>query len=596
MKNHAKKVFAIVIALMLVAVSVIPAFAQTGAFTIKIVSNGVTSLTETQDGNRFTAYQIFDGDVVYNEETKTPGDGNPFNQGGQLANITWGDGVNVAKFIEALSKDTTLSAFFATDKLGTYNESTNYDTAAYAVIVADVLSANKDNAAFVKAFAKAAGKNVKGSGAVSEWNGTDSSYDIAVAKAGYYVVVDNLKDFEQGDNDATSSFILDVVNDRTVKIKNDIPSVDKNIIDNGNRVDGLIEDTNTIVTFELKGTLPDNFADFDKYMYTFHDTLSKGLTYKGEVQVKVYDNSDDYRDKKVSATATLTLDADHIINPATECEKHNATVVAAGGTKIDFVFDDLTQVTGLTSESIIVVEYKAQLNKDAILGNANGNSGNVNDVNLEYTNDPNGNGTGQTNDEEVQVYTFGIELLKKSAEGNNEVLPNAEFKLSREATVAEDVDEDGRMWAVKGADGMFAGWTDEEGNGSVFKTDAYGKLYIDGLEAGTYFLKETLAPSGYNAVPEIKIVITARIGDNGKLDADNVTFVVDPASRADAIAGETKFDANGRFTITVLDTPATELPGTGGMGTTIFYIAGATMLAVAFIVLVATKAKKKVTE
>lgn len=240
------------------------------------------------------------------------------------------------------------------------------------------------------------------------------------------------------------------------------------------------------VPFKLIGTLPSKYEDYTSYKYIFHDTMSEGLEFDPESVVVYYASKED-------GTGKTMID-----------EKDYTVVVGkiTDACSFEVVFNNLKDITGLTSESKIIVEYKAELTDKAVIGLP----GNPNEVYLEFSNNPNIGGegdTGKTPTDKVIVFTYELDVTKVE-EGSSTVVPNAEFKLR---------DEDGK-YVVVDAEGKVTGWSDTEEHGSILKSDDNGLFKVIGLDDGTYYLKETKAPDGYNILQEeIKLVISATTGN-----------------------------------------------------------------------------------
>lgn len=197
----------------------------------------------------------------------------------------------------------------------------------------------------------------------------------------------------------------------------------------------------------------------------------------------------------------------------------------------------------LKANDKIVISYTASLNNDAVVGLP----GNKNQSQLEY-----GEGN-KTEVSETITYTWDMEVLKYGNGEETNVLAGAEFKLLNKAKQAAKIEN-----------GKFVEWVDEA-DGTVLKTDENGKITVKGLDSDTYYLKETKAPDGYNKLnKDVEVVIEgATKGDNETLSYTTVIAKVNNQS-------------------------GTELPSTGGIGTTVFYAAGS-VLVIAAVVLLITK-------
>lgn len=370
--------------------------------------------------------------------------------------------------------------------------------------------------------------------------------------AGYYLVFPEGGSTGKG-NRKTDAILVNVPRDgknTAAEIKSTFPTVDKQVSnDKTNYQDNTTAQVGDTVTFKLTAKVPD-MADYTAYKFVFHDTLSNGLEFvANSVEVSIASNKITAGDNTYSAT------------------------YVDGTKKLTVAFTDLKNVVKSGTDKVatddeIVVTYKAKITKDAVTTNPA-----TNKAHLEYSNDPSGTGTGTSNPDESKVYTYDINIFKYyKGEGNTETgLANATFKLTSSeestSTAIELVKEDGAglVYHVKG--------DNETGAVSVVTTGADGKITIKGLKAGTYYLHETIAPTGYNKLKKpIKIEIT--VTDN------NYTT---PSYKVDG-------KANADNTIKVENVKGVMLPETGSIGTI-----GLTALGVAVVLLgvFATRKKKK---
>ena len=537
-----KKLLGLLLAAVMVLAMGVPAFAAPGSYTLTI--SGASA------GHTYEAYQIFAGDLSENGQT--------------LSNVTWGDGVNDEALLAALK--------------GTEEETTAYETCTTAADVAKVLESYGDNSSEMKAFADIAGQHLSGttSGTLGEYN--EGSYTISGLAAGYYLVKD--KDGSVPGTDAYTDFILKVVQNTTVTPKSGVPTVEKKVQedDKYNQDDGYGNGYNDVadwnigdaVPFKLIGTLPTNFADYDTYQYIFHDTLSDGLDLN-EGSIKVY-----YASDKAGTDKTEISSEKYTVNvPGTEETDKCSFEVA---------FADLTSVEGVTADKYIIVEYTATLDKDAEIGLP----GNPNRVYLEFSNNPNSGGegdTGKTPEDKVIVFTYELDVTKVDGTDTDIKLKDAEFKL---------YDENGK-YVIVDADGKVTGWADNEAGGSTLKSDKNGLFKVIGLDDGTYYLKETKAPDGYNKITEpIEIVITAATENDQNWEAGEGPKDALTALEIQVTVGSSETSGNGDTETGIVATDiqnnkGAELPGTGGMGTTIFYVLGAILVLGAGGLLIARK-------
>lgn len=476
---------------------------------LSLSANALAAETATVDNkttHTYDAYQIFSATSQSTD-------------GGQLGNINWGTGINSAAFLTALKAD---SRFNKSVTVG--EATTTVNVFADCTTAQDVAAALSDNPTMATAFADLAAAHV------TTTKTTIPTSDTVSLELGYWLLLDTST---PGTGDAKNAALLQVIKsgDLTIQKKYDVPTVDKTVSD----PDANIGDT---VTFTLTGTMPSRLDGYETYKVVFHDTMSAGLTYAGELSVKI-----DGNDKTSSFTVSPTA----------------PTAGQDGTTSFTVSCDDVLAL-GAAASSTITVTYKATLNENAVIGTA----GNPNKVKLEYSNNPTGTGTGETTEKEVKVYTW--ELPVKKVDGSGNALAGAEFSLYTDAACTQAVSVVATTTA-----GVYKVCTkSDSAEGHVHlttvTTDSNGVLSIKGLDKGTYYLKETKAPDGYNILESaIKVVI----GDNGALTINDAT----------ATAAE----------VTVVNNAGTQLPETGGMGTTIFYALGGVLVLAAVVLLVTRK-------
>ena len=413
------------------------------------------------------------------------------------------------------------------------------------------------NEADAKAFAKAVAPYLT-TAAGSANTVTDGKYVISGLAAGYYLVKDQDGSLT-GDNDSYTEYIIQVVGNVTATPKSDVPEVQKKVKDINDSTDttktgwqdSADYDIGDSIPFQLKATLADNVSSYTTYKVVFHDTLSKGLTYNNDA--KVY----------IDGTET-----------------NGFTVTADGTTTLTVSCDDV-KALGAGNSSVITVEYTAKLNENAVLGSA----GNPNEVYLEYSNNPNksetgDNETGNTPKDVAIVFTYKTIINK--VDGENQPLTGAAFKLEK---------------LIKGKDGAEDTWTTVK----EFTVDeTITSFTFSGLDDGRYKLTETKTPAGYNTIDPIYFVIEAthdETADAPALKTLNAYLTdVNGNKQTEMKEGESvNIDLGtvdltaGSITTTVVNKSGSELPSTGGIGTTIFYVLGGVLVLAAVVLLVTKK-------
>ena len=524
--KHMKKLVTLLLALIMALALVVPASAAT---------------VENKTGHAYEAYQIFKGTQSSDSYV--------------LADVEWGSDIDSTQFLKALKTDGRL--------VDNANKQI-FANCATAADVAEVLKTEADNSKVAKAVANLAAKHRK------------TTFTASIAKdaknvelpAGYYLLVDVTT---PGEGDAMNSALLQVTNKGNIVLdkKYDVPQVNKSVKDTddqwGEAADWCIGSN---VPFQLIGTLPSNYADYETYKYVFHDTLSSALKYNGDVTVYFRSGNKDTQ----IASSNFTVDP--------------PSAATAGGGTLTITFNDLKKVSGvnITSGSQIVVKYTAKLLNTAVIGQL----GNSNEVYLEYSSNPNFSGTGtpptsETPKDTVLVFTYQLDINKVDGTTPTKKLQNAEFKLK--CIAAEKEATWNGKWVTVDANNKVTGWADTQDKGSALITNANGLAQVIGLDAGTYALYETKAPGGYNKLKDpIKIVITATLDkteDNPALTA--LTIKVD-----DSAAGEGDV-TKGTVSTTVTNNSGATLPETGGVGTTLFYVIGGVLMVGAAVLLVTRK-------
>lgn len=503
-------------------------------FSLAAAASAATVTNHTS--HSYAAYRIFSGTQAEDF--------------GPLGDVEWGEGVDGAALLTALKRDSRFNV--GADHANIFASCTT------ALDVAEVLSAYPDKSDVAKAFANVAAQHLTTATATIADNAT--SVELP---AGYYLLVDTSKP-EQ--DDARNTALLQMTNqDITIEGKYSVPSVDKSVQDTdsqwGESADWGI---GSAVPFKLEGTLPTNYEDYEAYQYVFHDTLSAGLQLNG-----TFDETDPT--KVLSGVTVQVGDTDIGSNFTITYTNHQLTVAC----------NNLKAIPGLTKDSQIVVEYTAELLSTAVIGGA----GNKNEVYLEYANDPNATGDGTTSNtkkDEVLVFTYELDVTKVDGKDDNTTLANAEFVL-----LSSD-----KTKAARISNGKLVEWVIVS-DGTKLTSGGDGKFVIAGLDAGGYYLRETKAPAGYNLLGnDIGITITATLDkseDNPSLTALKISVQNGP----DATATESNGNVTMGIVSTVVENVAgAQLPLTGGIGTTVFYIAGSVLVLTAAVLSVTRKRRK----
>lgn len=363
---------------------------------------------------------------------------------------------------------------------------------------------------------------------------------------GYYLIKD--KDGSVPSSETYTPYIVSVVGNVTIEPKsNEVPKFTKKLKDT-NDTTGVITgwqdsadyDIDDKIPFRLQGTVSKDFDSYKTYYYAFHDVEEKGLTFDPS-SVKVFVGDEETGTKIDASNYTV------VTNPADGCT-------------FEIVFDDLKKVSGVTANSIITVTYKSQLNGNAVLGE----HGNVNKAQLEYSNNPRGDGKGETPWDNVIVFTYKVVVNKIDQAGDP--LEGAQFTLTKKTKNGTDV--------VKTMD----------------VNTTLTQFTLSGLDDGEYTLTETVTPAHYNTISPITFTVTA----DHKIDWDSISTRdnVLTSLSGEKKVGEITFNVDkkaGTLTTDVVNNIGTTLPGTGGIGTTIFYVIGGGLMVAAAILLITKK-------
>ena len=376
--------------------------------------------------------------------------------------------------------------------------------------------------------------------------------------------------------DVFTSPIFKLVNGTdTVNItpKKKIPTVEKKIVSDAGSAEHDAADSHIgqDVTYNLYGTIADNYDTYDTYYYQFSDQLSKGLTLEGGFEATLYAS------RSLAQAHTGGID---VTNSFTQSKEVADTTTGIKTTT--WTCSNLKSVAGVTSESCIVVSYKAKINSEAAIG---GNAGNTNTATLTYSNNPMTNDTGTTVPDEVKTYTYGLKLNKVDL-GTEEALKDPNIKFTIRVKSAADSNLEGKYVQ---SDGTLVG--------AEYKLSVTnGAITIKGLGAGTYTVVETDAPANYDKVQPFEFTITPNrdseasgespVGAKYKINTSQKDQVI--IGTPDDVKDDNKLEAaesttindDGTFNITVGDTKKVGLPLTGLNGVTFTWIAGGAVLCI----------------
>jgi len=532
MKKAIKKLLAALLAVAMVCAMAIPAFAY--------------DTKEDIDKNHcYDAFQIFKGDV---------------SDDNTISNVQWGQNIPDDKdFLAQLKEDPTLRIPF--------------QDANSLQEVLDVMkgwTTSDDNSiAFARFVCNYIYTDAHANSTPVKQGGHTGGFELD--EAGYYLIVDTSSFSSSADGDsyhAYNSFLLKVnkahyhvqITPKVVK-----PTVEKEVYDNddnsswgdndgwGSSADHAI---NEEFQFRLIATLPESenngraYDYYNEYAVLFNDTLSNGITYDRLDSVVIKSKGDTYD----ITDNNLKYNVSHLKND-------NTFVVSIPDVKTCVEDPGFNLNNGAT----ITVTYTAHLNENAAV---NGSAENKNSVRLQYSNNPRPDGEywgyTPTPESEVYVYTYQLNNTKRAETENGTPLPGAGFRLYSDADYKNEVKlyQDGEFYyPIKDA-------TDKNKEAVEMKSAANGQFNVKGLDAGTYYLKETTTPADFtpcSVIPPVTITANHN-GNHVELDSSKLSTTI-INKKAGGIT----------------------LPSTGGIGTTLFYVVGGGLMVAAIVLLVTKK-------
>ena len=397
--------------------------------------------------------------------------------------------------------------------------------------------------------------------------GNDGKYTITTDTAGYYLIKDKDGSLENAEFGAYTKYILQVVSDVDVNEKASVPGVDKSVTaadgtEGETASYGMYED----IPFTLIATIPASVSlqDYETYYVEFADTWTEGLSFKQIDSVTI-----------VAPGKTITL------NGEGDSAQYTFT---PGNQKFNLVITDILSILNdeevdYTNKEIkVVVKYTGYLNEKAVCFNTSADEqvANRNDVELIYSNNPNAgqDGKGKTNKDYVFVFTYEVDNTKyRDSKADANKMAGAGFTLYDSNGDVVNVIWDASKHAYRiatAAEAAADGYSPE-----MFSREEsadLGTFNVIGLAPGTYTLRETTTPSGYNTCDDVTIKIVAATTE----DATGTTASV-------------VMTGSENLTNDLINKKGTVLPTTGGVGTMMIYLFGALLALAGGIVLVARK-------
>lgn len=391
------------------------------------------------------------------------------------------------------------------------------DEAANDLTLTAVANTNKYNVSTGDSFSAASFAQYLKTKVGSLGTGTKFAADGTTMKAaglelGYYFV------------DGTSGTVCELATAKDIQIrdKNEAPQIEKSVDDTDRTVE-----VGQKLTYTITGKVPST-KGYTEYTYQVTDTMSEGLTFN--------------KDVKVTIGGTAVTDAAITYND-------NGFVASINMMNYQEQID-----------APVVITYTATVNEKAIQSNKETNT-----ATLKYSNDPANKDSFKESSVEVEVFSFNIVINKYAADNESTKLEGAKFVLKN---------AEGKYYKYD-ANAKAVTWVVGKADATEVITGADGAARFDGLQAGTYYLEETVAPAGYNQL--IK----------------DITIVLNKDGSATIDSASSTLGADHSLTAGVANSTGTMLPETGGIGTVIFVALGALAVICAGVFLVTNKRMSK---
>ena len=513
-----KKIMAVLLAAIMTMAMAVTAFAGEGASGTKTLTVNVKD-GQNLNGQTINLYKLFDVTESGTTESK-----------------------NYAYTVNTASgyKDALVSV------LGSSITASSTDEQFAAAVLAIGSNDSTEVQNFANNFTAYALKNslvaTKTSGKIAE---SKTSYEFTGLDAGYYLV------YVTGGKEIQSSLVTVDGTTNTVSLKTEAPSITKT-------ADKDTVSIGQVVKYTVTGSIPDTTGYAD-YVYKIHDELSKGLDFVNDANGTALE------------TGATTVKVTVAFKDATDASAAptDATLDSTNNKKMSLDLSAWVKANQGNKGKEFTVTYYAKVNKDAVVTNNNKAS-------LEYGNNP--DNTTNTTPSEVKTPTYPLDILKVKKDSDPKViLADAHFTLYA-STTEGNIDENNPIKVTKDAEGKYSYAADQNAADATddmvtvaSKIDGQEyNLHINGLAAGTYYLKETKAPEGYN---KLTAPIEIKITKSTDADVNNWTISKDGTAENDKI-------------IDIENSTGSLLPSTGGMGTIIFAVIAAILVlgvAVSFI-------------
>ena len=514
--------------LLMVSMMVIPASADDTTYTITINGNDAD--------HEYEAYRIFAGSLY-----TTGGGDTGIPETVVLSNIVWGDGVT-----------STGQSHFGDAKVKASSLGTPAGALAFA-------------------------KELVSSGYLGTAAGTSSyaggKYTISVTGAGYYLIKDVSGSLGENEYHAYTDYILKVVKNVSVDPKAANASLTLQVAntENGSYAEAVNTAIGREVFVEMNGSMTPMISTYGTYKMVFEATLPTSMDYAGDGLVKVMVTND-----LDAESHDATLGTDYSVNYDAGTRKLTVTVENAAST-----ITRLTENAPLVDDNV-VVHFGVRLNTSAVIGKV----GNSIKGQMKFSNDPNNNTLGTTPEQSAEIYTHTLQVDKVDSNSAATKLANAQFKLWRYEGSGSSAVRYAKADDLGGGKYKITTSTADEADATIFVTNGTGQIIIEGIADGTYHMTETAPPAGYNSLEgSFGFNSTAALSP---LDGTVTGFT---ANKAGSMAGISVSADSENCTVLVVvqNTAGSQLPETGGIGTTIFYGIGGVLVIAALALLTVRK-------
>jgi len=553
MKNF-KKMMALALAMVMMLAMAIPAMAAVGDYSITITN---TNDNSSINGKQYKAYKVFD--LTLGDATTTGEGADAVTTYGAYAysikNTDW-----AWSYLTA-GATTNATTGVITTTFGITLTPSASDATLYTV---DGESMTEQNA---RALADALATHLPSTADGTSAAAANETATIELSEPGYYavygVVVPKDPKADPAEEVVAALALTTTDPKATVNPKAEVPPLDKKItgehkLDDAGKA--ATAEVGKTVSFELDSKVPD-LTGYSDYTFKISDTMTSGLT---------------FTDPEGDATNDVVVKINNV-------DKTSDVTVGISGQTLTVTIP-FNVLSAATKGQDIVVTYSAVVNSNALTTDYEKNT-----ANLEYSNNPTTNTTNKTPDKEVYVIDVDINVNKVANSNSGDALKDAEFKVFKGATQPADTAE---AWYKWDATNKKVTWV-AKANADTFKTGTDGKFTpaVQGLEAektGTaYGLLETVAPKGYNLLKDPVIVtLTGAYTEGTSGKTATVTASGADVTNGTVNLGEAQNANQPLATATVINNSGSELPSTGGIGTTIFYVIGAILVLGAGILLV----------